>query len=114
MKRRFLISSLGLALVSLRSYASQIVTPQKPTSSDPSRMKVQNILLKSGQTFQLPLSPVDGDIITFTTEGDCLKMSAVIRGQGQPILGQKEDLEVDINGQFSLVFSQSHQTWGLV
>lgn len=119
MKRRFLLGSLGLALLTLRSQASQILTPQKGTGMLGNKNDESNtnnlpvVDLGPGAEFKLPKQPSDGEYLIFKAQGDLSKNAAVIRANGSQIMGKSDDLEVDLNVQFTLVYSDKHKSWGL-
>ena len=116
MKRRFILSGLGLALLSLRSQLSQLGSTQSKNSQsnngDVNSMEAL-VTLSAKQEFILPKNPTDGHFIIFRAESELTEGSAVIRRNGSLIMGQKEDLEVDLKAQFTLVYSENHKSWGL-
>lgn len=114
MKRRYILGGLGLALLSLRSQFSQMVSPQKETVNTDSSVGKDNLVnLKAKQEFILPKNPTEGHFIVFRAEEDLHGRPAIIRRNGSLIMGKAEDLEVDLQAQFTLIYSESHKTWGI-
>ncbi|MFN9065769.1 MAG: hypothetical protein ACK5V3_00960, partial [Bdellovibrionales bacterium] len=115
-KRRFILGGLGLALLSLRSLVSQFGPNQNKNSQSKKgdTKAMENLVtLSAKQEFILPKNPTDGHFIIFRAADELTEGSAVIRRNGSLIMGQKEDLEVDLKAQFTLVYSENHKSWGL-
>ncbi len=117
MKRRFILGGLGLALLSLRSQLTQLGSSQPKNSQinvgDNNSMETSLVILSAKQEFILPKDPIDGHFIVFRADEDFKDGGAVIRRNGSLIMGQKEDLEIDLKAQFTLVYSEHYKSWGL-
>lgn len=129
MKRRFILSGIGLAILSLRSHLSHFGASQEKKNqlsnsihkNDKSNMDQKSnmsnmeslVILSPKQEFILPKDPVDGHFIVFRANDEVTQGAAIIRRNGSLIMGQKEDLEIDLKAQFTLVYSDKHKSWGI-
>lgn len=114
-RRKFLKYSLttGSFLLSSSSlFAEFIFNKSKITDKTCNLNKNSCHHVKQGQQIHLPMKPEDGDSIFLVIESNEIKKPAVIKFQGQPILGDNEDLILDSIANIKLSFKTS-SGWSL-
>lgn len=114
-RRKFLKYSLatGSFLLSSSSlFANIIFSKSKLTDKICSLSKNSCHQVQQGQQILLPSKPKDGDTIFLAIESSEIKKPAVIKYQGLPILGDREDLILDSIANIKLTF-RTNSGWQL-
>ena len=68
-------------------------------------------LLGPGGSAELPPMPFEGQQVQVFSTGGWGACPAVLRGNGHAIQGRLEDLELDVDSSFSLIFRGSGRGW---
>jgi hypothetical protein len=103
MQRRSFLGAIPLILLSVKTFA----LGQKNEKND------GVVKLSSGEEFKLPARIEEGERIQFKVSGSQMQ-PPIIRRNGHLIMGESQDMALDRDFAFTLVYANKEKGWVLI